>query len=119
MRRIATRVVVVQAFNVDVLKYVVGRGRVVSRTGGKGSPMIHVLMVPTVIMTRKFASGTELTKLLAMVIKIGVVFEHNDAMRCPVFVVPTVIMTWKLMWRTLLWVLAKVTMGLESRSLKT
>ena len=70
MRRNATRVVVVQAFNIDVLMYVVGRGRVVSRTGGEGSPMNHVLMVPTVMVTRKFASGKQLTKLLAMVIKI-------------------------------------------------
>ena len=57
---IATLVVVVQALNVNVLMYVMGRGRVVSRGGGERSPEIYVLMVPTVIMTWKFASGKKL-----------------------------------------------------------
>ena len=66
MRRIATLVVVVQAFNMIVLMYVMGRGQVVSRGEGEGSPET-VLMVPAVIMTRKPVSGKKLTKILAMV----------------------------------------------------
>ena len=60
LRWIATLVVVVQAFNMQVLMYVMGRGRVVSRGRGEGGPEIYVLMVPTVIMTRKLASGKKL-----------------------------------------------------------
>ena len=60
MRRIATLVVVVQAFKMQVLMYVMGRGRVVSRGEEEGGPELYVLMVPTVIMTRKFASGKKL-----------------------------------------------------------
>ena len=57
---IATLVVVVQAFRMQVLMYVMGRGRVVSRGEEKGGPEVYVLMVPTVIMTWKFASGINL-----------------------------------------------------------
>ena len=47
--------------------YVMDRGQVVSRGGGKGSPETYVLMVPAVIKTRKPVSGKKLTKILAMV----------------------------------------------------
>ena len=67
MRRIATLVVGVLAFKVQVLMYMMGRGRVVSRGGEEGSPETYVLMVPAVIMTRKPVSGKKLTKILAMV----------------------------------------------------
>ena len=67
MRRIATLVVVVQALKMIVLMYAMGRGQVVSRGGGEGSPETYVLMVPTVMMTRKPVSGKRLTKILAMV----------------------------------------------------
>ena len=66
MRRIATQVVVVQALKMIVLMYAMGRGQVVSRGPGEGSPETYVLMVPTVMLTRKLVSGRKLTKLLAM-----------------------------------------------------
>ena len=101
---IATLVVVVQAL-MKVLMYVMGWGQVVSRAGGKGSPIDHVFMVPTVMMTRKFVNGKKLTKLCAKVMEesktgIGVLINpawgligHNVNSR---MLVPTVVMTWKL-----------------------
>ena len=67
MRRIAALVVDVLALEVEVLMYMMGRGRVVSRGRGKGSPETYVLMVPEVIMTRRPASGKKLTEILAIV----------------------------------------------------
>ena len=62
MRRIATLVVGVQAFNVHVLMYVMGWGQVVSRAGrGRGGPIVYVLFMPSVSMTRDSASSKELT----------------------------------------------------------
>ena len=64
-----------RAINIDVetrsnvYMCMMGWGRVVSRAeGGKGGPIVYVLFVPSVFMTRDCASSKELTQILAIVI---------------------------------------------------